>query len=132
MSVAVWFWFFGIPKTTFRLPYSAQSPTSYTRKKFETQKDIDDEVDMLCQEIKEKSKRTIGQELYHLLPSFTNPDYITEHWMYDVIDDYTVCKAFNIPVSTSLDSANSIRLDQFKIIANEIVACEKHQAEKNG
>jgi|TARA_R100001530_G_scaffold104660_1_gene72937 methylglyoxal synthase len=89
-------------------------------------------VDILCEEIKEKSTRTIGQELYHILPSFTDPMYVTDNWMYDVIDEYNVSKVFNIPVASSLESANSIRLDQFKLIANEIAACSRHQAEKDG
>lgn len=131
MSVAVWFWFFGLPETNYSLPYSAQSPTSYKRLSFETQEDIDVEVEILCKEIKEKSKRTIGQELYHILPSFTSPEYATKSWMYEVIDEYNVSQVFNIPIATSLESANSIRLDYYKIIANEMAACEQFQAEKN-
>ena len=124
MSVAVWFWWFGLPETPHSLPYYAQSPVTNKRRYFETAGDIDDELAGLEEEIK-GSPRTLGQELYYVIPLFADPNNIVEDWMFEKINEYNLIKSLNIPLATDLQSASANALDCYAIIDNEMNACMK-------
>lgn len=130
MSVAVWFWWFGLPETPHSLPYYAQSPVTNKRRYFETAGDIDDELAGLEEEIK-GSPRTLGQELYYVIPLFADPNNIVEDWMFEKINEYNLIKSLNIPLATDLQSASANALDCYAIIDNEMNACMKHAQGKN-
>ena len=131
MSVAVWFWWFDLPETPHSLPYFAQSPVTNKRRYFETVEDINEELAGLEEQIKD-SPRTLGQELYYVIPFFADPNNIVEDWMLEKINEYNLIKRLNIPPATDLESASAFALDCYSIIENEMNACMKHAQEKNG
>jgi len=114
LSFAVWCWVFDIqPHDQYTLPYSAQSPISKKVKDFNTINDIWEEVHEIA---KSDHKYSIGQQLYYLLPLFANPHYITD---------------YHIPLGTTLDDTDALKLSMFSIIKNEMALALKHKAEKN-
>jgi hypothetical protein len=131
LRCAVWFSNYGIPDLSFEFPYSARSPVSGKKVKYESDKDIFKEVESLLKQRKGKSYG-IGQSLYYQLPFFCNPDYIISQWCWDMITDYFSVKKFNIPLSKDLDSLNPWMLDCFSIIENELNNISLHERDKNG
>tara|TARA_Y100000310_G_scaffold284507_1_gene307324 strand:- start:974 stop:1381 length:408 start_codon:yes stop_codon:yes gene_type:complete len=130
LSLAVWVWLNGGVESPFSsLPYSAQSPVTGKRVTFKTEENLWDEYNAICEEAVSKGF-DVGQSLYYQIPFFANPQFFIKGWMYEMIDDYNLCKSFNIPPAKDLDSASAWRMDCFTVIENEITKCQKHQQEK--
>lgn len=130
MSFAVWCWVFDIqPHDQYTLPYSAQSPISKKVKDFNTINDIWKEVHEIA---KSDHKYSIGQQLYYLLPLFANPHYIIDDKHYTLINEYHYITDYHIPLGTTLDNTDALKLSMFSIIKNEMALALKHKAEKNG
>ena len=129
MSFAVWCWVFDIqPHDQYTLPYSAQSPISKKVKDFNTINDIWEEVHEIA---KSDHKYSIGQQLYYLLPLFANPHYIIDDKYYTLINEYHYITDYHIPLGTTLDDTDALKLSMFSIIKNEMAIALKHKAEKN-
>lgn len=129
MAFAVWFTYFKpSANTRFSLPYVCQSPISYKRREFNSLDDIWDEIDKI-NEVNAKTSRTIGQDLFHLIPLFTDPYYIIEGWMIDMINEFNMVKNFNISLGV-LDSISADRLNCFTIIQNEYNSITQYEAKK--
>ena len=92
--------------------------------------DIWDEIDKIAM-VNHKSNRTIGQDLFHLVPLFTNPNYISTPDNLSVINEYNMCKNFNISLG-NLNDISADLLNCFTIIQNEYNAIEKYERLKNG
>lgn len=127
----MWFSNYGLPHSSFKFPYFAQSPISGKKQKYESQKDIYEEIKNLLYQREGKSY-SIGQSLYFQLPFFCNPEDFISQWCWDMITDYFSIKKFNIPLSTDLDSANPWMLDCFSVIENEINNINHHERGKYG
>lgn len=115
----------------FDLPYNAQSPVSLKRKRYETKKDIIDEVEMLIEQAIERHYK-IGQSLFLQLPFFCNPSNIISDWCWEMITDYFLVKRFNVPLANNLEDANPWKVDCFSIIESEISNIAKYERENNG
>ena len=114
----------------YSLPYTAVSPLTYKQREFKTQEDIWNEIDKIA-EVNSRTSRSIGQDLYHLIPLFTDPNYILEEWQYEAINEYNICKNFNVTLGV-LDNVPARRLDYFSIIQNEFNAIAEYENNKNG
>tara|TARA_R110000823_G_scaffold188677_6_gene320662 strand:+ start:305 stop:640 length:336 start_codon:yes stop_codon:yes gene_type:complete len=77
-------------------------------------------------------KRTLGQELYYLVPLFANPKYVLGEHLFAIINEYHYVKDYNIPLGKTLNKTNAIKLDYFTIIKNELASVIRHEQEKNG
>jgi hypothetical protein len=127
----VWCAYLGTPVDVYpSFPYTVtQSPFSYKEREFRSIDDVWDEIHKLCTQFKD---RTVGQELYHLIPLFANPSVILEDWHFEMIQEYHYMTKFNIPLARSLDEAPASRLVYFDAIENEINAIMNFKAQKNG
>tara|TARA_R110002020_G_scaffold138134_4_gene307932 strand:+ start:2060 stop:2458 length:399 start_codon:yes stop_codon:yes gene_type:complete len=131
LRCAVWFSNYGLPQSSFKFPYSAQSPISGKKVTYESEKRIYEEVGELLRQREGKSY-SIGQSLYYQLPFFCNPGDFISQWCWDMITDYFSVKKFNIPLGKDLDSVNPWMLDCFSVIENEINNITLHERDKNG
>lgn len=131
MSYSCWYWFLQPkPHDQFVLPYNAQSPISNKDRDFNTVNDIWEEINNIVNA--HDGKRTIGQELWYLLPLFANPKYILDESHFNLINEYHYVKEYNIPLGRTLNQTDAIKLDHFTIIKNELASVVKHEQEKNG
>ena len=129
MAFAVWFTYFKpTVSSRYSLPYTCQSPITYERREFNTLNDIWDEIDKIS-EVNSRTSRTIGQDLYHLIPLFTDPYYIIKGWQIDMINEFNMLKNFNISLGV-LGDISADRLNCFTIIQNEYNAITKFEAKK--
>ena len=131
MRCAVWFSSYGISSNKLELPYESQSPVLRKKIKYETKKDILDEVQRIINESNKKGF-DIGQSLYLQIPFFCNPSFIISDWCFQMISDYFSIKRFNIPLAKNLDSVDAWTLDCFNVIDDEIQKIKKYEANKNG
>ena len=131
MRCAVWFSNYGLPTVSYSLPYDSRSPVSFTKVRFETEKDVLDEISKVLNERGTK-KFGIGQSLFYQLPFFCDPVQIISTWCWDMITDYFTVTKFHIPLARDLDSLNPWQLDCFLVIENEITNITTHEREKNG
>ena len=113
------------------MPYESQSPVLRKKIKYETKKDILDEVQRIINESNKKGF-DIGQSLYLQIPFFCNPSFIISDWCFQMISDYFSIKRFNIPLAKNLDSVDAWTLDCFNVIDDEIQKIKKYEANKNG
>lgn len=126
MSYAVWCAYNGSPLDVYPpFPYTSQSPTLYKEVTWKSKDDLWDEIDRICAE--QSNKYSTGQNLFHLIPLFTNPSMIIEQWHLDMINEYNYVTEFHIPIAKSLDEADAFRLDCFSIIKSEINNCLKFE-----
>ena len=131
LAFAVWWLFYRQTfESPYSLPYTAVSPLTYKQREFKTQEDIWNEIDKIA-EVNSRTSRSIGQDLYHLIPLFTDPNYILEEWQYEAINEYNICKNFNVTLGV-LDNVPARRLDYFSIIQNEFNAIAEYENNKNG
>jgi hypothetical protein len=108
----------------------AQSPITGKRKEFKTKQDILDEIIKLIKQ-SETEKYGLGQTLYYNLPFFSNPNALLRDWQIEMINDYYLCKNFNVPLGMDLDELSAFRTDCFILIENEFNKIEKLNAKEN-
>lgn len=110
------------------LPYSAQSPITKEIREFNDISDIWSEIRLIAELPKED--RTLGQDLWYLLPLFANPIYILDTQYVNIINEYYYVTEYNIPLSTSLDKADATKLEYFNIVKNELSVAINHKQKK--
>ena len=87
MSYACWYWFLQPkPHDQFILPYNAQSPISNKDRDFNNVDDIWQEISLIVDA--HDQKRTLGQELWYLVPLFANPQYLLDESHFNLINEY--------------------------------------------
>lgn len=131
MAFAVWWLFYRQTiESPYSLPYTAVSPLTYKKREYKTSEDIWSEIDEIA-EVNARTSRSIGQDLFHLIPLFTNPEYILEEWQSVVINEFNMCKNFNVSLG-NLDDISAFRLQCFSIIQNEFNAIAEYENKKDG
>lgn len=106
------------------------SPLTYEEREFKTIDDVWDEIEAIA-EVNERTSRSIGQDLFHLIPLFADPKMILEEWHIEVINEFNMTKNFNISLGV-LDEISADRLDCFTIINNEYNSIAEFDRNKNG
>lgn len=114
----------------YSLPYSEVSPVDYKRREYGTVEDIWEEIERII-EVNNRTTRSIGQDLYNLLPLFTNPAYVIEDWQLEVINEYNIVQNFNVSLG-ELDNVPNDRLNCFSVIHREYNAIKDIESKKNG
>tara|TARA_R110000744_G_scaffold336683_2_gene441945 strand:+ start:2589 stop:2897 length:309 start_codon:yes stop_codon:yes gene_type:complete len=96
----------------------------------------EDEIWAECDRVTAEDKHnkfTLGQNLYYNLNFFCNPKFFIDSEIEAYIEDYFVSTKFNLPLSQTLHEADAKTIDIFRLISEEISACEKRSGEiKNG
>ena len=101
--VNVWFSLFGWADNGLQYPYEAQSPT--TREVIEwNETEVWEEIERI---VSEKTKYSIGQNLFYQIPLFANPIMFLDSECQEMIKDYHYCKDYNIPIARSIDEADA-------------------------
>lgn len=118
------------PHNQFILPYSTQSPITRDVIEFNTVDDIWDEIKNVANV--NKGERSIGQDLWYLIPLFANPIYILSDYFTNIINEYYYVTEYHIPLAENLDNADAVRLECFNIIKNELPKAIKHKQDKDG
>ncbi len=77
------------------------------------------EIDRLCEEAPAFS---IGQNLFHIVPTFANCDNVIDSQMWDMIQEYNLVQKFNFSMG-ELDNASADRVEGFTIIESELNNC---------
>ena len=110
-------------------PYIGETPVSRKVKEFNQVDDIYEEV----LEISNASdgKRTIGQELWYLIPLFANPQYLLNDESFNLINEYHYIIDYHIPLGRTLDETDAHKLEYFTIIKNEMGVALKHRQDKH-
>jgi len=110
-------------------PYIGESPVSRRVKEFNHVDDIYEEI----AEISNASdgKRTIGQELWYLIPLFSNPKYLLDDEFFNLINEYHYIIDYHIPLGRTLDETDAHKLEYFTIIKNEMGVALRHRQEKD-
>jgi len=130
LRLACWCSFFGTPDVILKsLPYTAQSPTLYETKEYETKNDLIDEVGRILSEPR-TTKFGIGQSLYYQIPLFADPNQLIPSWIWEMLEDYHITKRFNVPID--LETISAWKIDCFLEIEDEIDKCQIHKVEKDG
>jgi len=101
----------------YSLPYEATNPLTYEKQEYKTLEDIWETVEGIA-EVNSNTTRSLGQDLYHLVPLFTNPDYISNYEQMEMLNEYNMVKNFNISLGT-LEDISAQKLDCFTVIHNE-------------
>ena len=131
MSYAVWYWFFQPDShEQLILPYSCLNPITRKLRDYNTIDDIWETVKDVVDA--HDPKRTLGQELYYLVPLFANPQYILDESYFAYINEYHYVKDYHIPLGKTLNQTDAIKLDYFTIIKNELASAVRHKQEKDG
>ena len=112
------------------LPYSILSPVTHTERDFNSINDIFEEIKLISDQV--ESKRTLGQELFYLVPLFANPQYVIHEDHFALINEFHFIQDYNIPLAESLDKTDALKLEYFTIIKNELGAALRHKQEKDG
>ena len=130
MSYAVWFWVFNPkPHNQMLLPYTAQSPITNKLREFNIVDDIYFEMGLIADQ--ERKNRTLGQDLWYLIPLFANPQYLLDNEYFNLINEYHYCTQYNIPLGRTLDETDATKLELFNIIKNESAIAVNHKAKKD-
>jgi hypothetical protein len=111
------------------LPYTAQSPITSELKEFNKVDDIYNEIGIIAKQKRED--RTLGQDLWYLIPLFANPQYLLIEDYFNLINEYYYCKDYNIPLGKTLDETDATKLDLFTVIKNESAVALNHKAKKD-
>ena len=109
--------------------YYAQSPTLGTLTKF-TEKEIWDECDRIIEEGK-KNKFTIGQNLYYNLSFFCNPKFFFDGEIEKCVEEFFLSTRLKMPIANNLYDADARTIDIFRLISEELNACENRAKEMN-
>jgi len=120
----VWIACAGYPESPFRFPYVAQSPTTNKMVEFNSIEDVWNEIENRIDETR-GSKFTEGNEIWSTLLLYANPNYLVDDESVFLIEDYNMCKRFNIPIASNLEDADADRIIGFKIIEEEIKAFQE-------
>jgi len=75
------------------------------------------------------TSRTIGQDLFHLIPLFADPLLIIKDWMFDVINEFNILKNLNVSLGV-LDDVEKTRIEFLSVINNEYNAIQNFEAKK--
>ena len=131
LAFCVWWTYFSSSNfvSPYSLPYSEVSPITYEKREYGTEEDIWEEIDNIVY-VNNKTSRTIGQDLFNLVPLFTNPRYILEDWQLEVINEYNITQNFNISLG-NLDDVPNDRLNCFSVIHREYNAIKDIEGKKN-
>ena len=114
-----------------RFPYTAQSPISGKYREFKNEANIWEEVEAIAELATTSKTRTVGQLLYDLVPLFASPNFFSDEWMLDIMNEYHWIKNWNITPGV-LDEVSAFRLDCWGVIENEVNQINKHESIKNG
>ena len=114
----------------YSLPYKCVSPLSYKEREFNSLEDVWDEIEKIA-EINKGTNRSVGQDLFHLIPLFTNPKLILEEWHIESINEFNMIKNFNISLGV-LDDISNDRLNCYTIINNEYNSIMEYERKQNG
>ena len=101
----------------YSLPYEATNPLTYVKQEYNTLEDIWETVEGIA-EVNSRTSRSLGQDLYHLVPLFTNPEYITNFEQMEVLNEFNMVRNFNISLG-NLNDISAQKLDCFTVIHNE-------------
>jgi hypothetical protein len=115
--------------SVFEFPYQVTSPVTNKIATFNDEKDVWDEINAICET---PTTRSVGQELYFLIPLFANPSIMVTDETLDLINEYMYINNFNIPMASSIDECDAERLVLMTIIHNEYAACKKYKVKKDG
>ena len=118
-----------MPDNRFRLPYIAQSPTLFKKIRFDSFRDIDQEIQRILKECNEK-KFDVGQSMFFQLPFFCNVSEVVSDWCWQVITDYFSVTKFNVPLAKDLDHMDVWMMDCFTVIDNEIQKITEYERKK--
>ena len=110
-------------------PYFSETPISRQKKEFNSVDDIYDGIAEIVE--KHDGTRTLGQEMWYLLPLFANPKYLLNPENLNLINEYHYVQNYNIPLGKSLDETDAFKLEYFTIIRNEMGAALNHRQEKD-
>ena len=76
-----------------------------------------------------RGRFTDGQNIYYNLPFFCNPKIFADPEIELHILEYYHSTKYNIPIANNLQEADAHTLDIFRIISEEMTACENRQRE---
>ena len=127
LCVAVWFDLFSFPSSVYRFPYTAQSPTLYTKVRFESVEDVYDEIGRIE---KVENKWSLGRNLYFNLSLFCDPQIVVTDECWDLINEYQLVSEYNVPISDSLENAPWHKYKYFNLIKRENQEALKYYGEK--
>ena len=133
LAYLVWSSYFQTDMTNpFSLPYVVEvDPLTYTRKEYMTEDDIWETVDMIV-EVNKGTSRSVGQDLFHLVPLFTNPSYIVTPQSTEYLHEFNLLRTFpNISMGI-IDDIPAHKLDCFTVISNEYNSALKFERKQNG
>ena len=131
LSMYVWFSQMGFPHNTLEFPYKRQSPITKKNKEYESIEDVINELYALVDTFAD-SDFSLGRNLYFYIPLFAKPEWFITEEHREIMKEYNYMKNYNLPLATSLDQADSYKLDMFDIINNELNAVKQYLGEKNG
>ena len=106
-----------------------ETPITRQKKEFNNVDDIYDEVEEISNA--SDGKRTIGQEMWFLVPLFANPQYLLRDEFYNLINEYHYIQDYNIPLGRTLDETDANKLEYFTIIRNEMANALRLKQEKD-
>ena len=130
LAFCVWYWVFQPkPHDQYLFPYIGETPISRKVKEFNHVDDIYEEVAEISNE--SDGKRTIGQELWYLIPLFANPQYLLDDESFNLINEYHYIIDYHIPLGRTLDETDAHKLEYFTIIKNEMGVALRHRQEKD-
>ena len=127
----VWFSQMGFPHNTLEFPYKRQSPITKKNKEYESIEDVINELYALVDTFAD-SDFSLGRNLYFYIPLFAKPEWFITEEHSEIVKEYNYMKNYNLPLASSLDQADSYKLDMFDIINNELNAVRQYLGEKNG
>ena len=130
LAFCVWYWVFKPkPHDQFIFPYVCETPITRQKKEFNNVDDIYSEVEEISNA--SDGKRTIGQEMWFLVPLFANPQYLIRDEFYNLINEYHYIQDYNIPLGRTLDETDANKLEYFTIIRNEMANALRLKQEKD-
>lgn len=78
----------------------------------------------------ERGRRTLGQELFFLCGYFASPFFFYDPDTEPVLDDFRMSTALGVPLATTLDDLPAFRSADFVVIAEELAAIRRYQAQQ--
>jgi len=131
LSMYVWFSQMGFPHNTLEFPYKRQSPVTKKNKEYDSIEDVTNDLYALVETFA-NSDFSLGRNLYFHIPLFSKPEWFINEEHKEIMKEYNYMKNYNLPLATSLDQADSYKLDMFDIISSELNAVKQYLGEKNG
>ena len=132
LAFSVWWSFYTTApfESPYSLPYNEVSPVDYIKREFKTIEDVWNEIEKI-KLVNARTSRTIGQDLFHLVPLFTNPMYVSESWHLEMINEYNIVQNLNVSLGV-LDDISNDRINCFATINNEYNAIKETESRRNG